>query len=197
MRVKALFKVLVLSILYLLLIVDCSKPKSEQELFKQADKALAEGKFNDAVKAYKDIARFFPKSSESPQAQFLMGITYLDKLNDSTNAEGSFKKLLKDYPDFDLERKLYDQAQDAQSNNKSELAIKMYEQIINLFPQSPNDHKAQFLIGFVYSEQLGDYQKAKEAYRKVIEKYPNSDLVDDAEFMLKTVGLDSLPQMIK
>ena len=197
MGVKDLFKVLILSTLYLLLIVDCSKPKSEQELFKQADKALADGKFNDALKAYKDITRFFPKSSESGKAQFLMGLTYLDKLSDSKNAEGSFKKLLNDYPDFDLERKLYDQAQDAQSNNKSELAIKIYEQILNLFPLSPNDYNAQFLFGFVYSELLGDYQKAKEAYRKVMEKYPNSDLADDAEFMLKTVGLDSLPQMIK
>jgi outer membrane protein assembly factor BamD (BamD/ComL family) len=197
MGVKALFKVLVLSILYLLLIVDCSKPKSEQELFKQADKALAEGKFNDAIKAYKDIIRFFPKSPESGKAQFLMGITYLDKLNDSTNTEGSFKKLLKDYPDFDLERKLYDQAQDAQSNNRSELAIKIYEQILTLFPQSPNDYKAQFLIGFVYSEQLEDHQKAKEAYRKVVEKYPNSDLADDAEFMMKTLEADSLPRELK
>jgi len=197
MGVKALFKVLVLTIIYLLLVVNCSKPKSEQELFQQADKALAEGKFNDAIKAYKDITRFFPKSPESGKAQFLMGIIYLDTLNDLKNAEGTFKRLLKDYPDFDLERKLYDLAQDAQSNNKSELAIKIYDQILILFPQSPNDYKAQFLIGFVYSEQLEDHQKAKEAYRKVIEKYPNSDLADDAEFMIKAMEADSLLRELK
>lgn len=197
MRVRSLFKILILSIVYLLFMVDCSKPRSEQELFQKADKALAEGKFNEAIKSYKDITRFFPKSSESPKAQFLIGITYLDKLNDPQNAEESFKELLKDFPDFDLEKNLYDKAQEAQSNNKSELAIKIYEQILTLFPQSPNDYKAQFLIGFVYSEQLRDYEKAKEAYKKVIEKYPSSDLADDAEFMLKTVGSDSLPSVVK
>jgi TolA-binding protein len=68
---------------------------------------------------------------------------------------------------------------------------------VDFFPESSNKYKALFLTGFVYSEQLQDYDMAKEAYQKVVENYPDCDLADDAKFMLENLGSDSLPKEVK
>jgi outer membrane protein assembly factor BamD (BamD/ComL family) len=92
------------------------------------------------------------------------------------------------------EEQLYAQAQSFSEKGNFTSAIKTYEEILRLYPESPNSYKAQFLIGFVYSENLKDYNKAKEVYEKVIEKYPHCNLADDAKYMIESMGSDSLPK---
>ena len=91
------------------------------------------------------------------------------------------------------EQALYTEAQNFSEKGDFQSAIKTYEDILKRYPDSPRSYKAQFLIAFVYSENLKDHQKAKENYQILIEKYPNCDLVDDAQYMLKTMENDSLP----
>ena len=93
------------------------------------------------------------------------------------------------------EEELYTEAQNYSEKGDFQSAIKTYEEILKIYPHSPLAYKAQFLIGFVYSENIKDYQKAKENYKKVIEKYPDCDLADDAKYMLQTMEKDSLPLM--
>jgi TolA-binding protein len=90
------------------------------------------------------------------------------------------------------EEQLYAEAQAYSEKGEFTSAIKTYEEILRLYPESPNSYKAQFLIGFVYSENLKDYNKAKEVYEKVIKNYPDCDLADDAKVMLESMGSDSL-----
>lgn len=91
------------------------------------------------------------------------------------------------------EEELYTEAQNYSEKGEFQSAIKTYEEILELYPDSPRVYKAQFLIGFVYSENLKEYEKARENYKKVIEKYPDCDLADDAKYMLKTMEKESLP----
>jgi outer membrane protein assembly factor BamD (BamD/ComL family) len=91
------------------------------------------------------------------------------------------------------EQALYTEAQNFSEKGDFQSAIKTYEDLLKLYPDSPRAYKAQFLIAFVYSENLKDYEKAKINYEKLIEKYPNCDLVDDAQYMLKTMENDTLP----
>ena len=79
-------------------------------------------------------------------------------------------------------------AQNAGEKGEWQKAIKIYEKILKNYPQSSNCHKAFFMIGFIYSEQLKDYKKAQEVFQKMIEKYPNCDLSDDAKFMIENMG---------
>jgi len=94
------------------------------------------------------------------------------------------------------EEELYTEAQNYSENKDFQSAIKTYEEILKAYPDSPRVYKAQFLMGFVYSENLKDYEKARENYRKVIEKYPDCDLADDAKYMLETMEQDSLPTIL-
>ncbi len=48
--------------------------------------------------------------------------------------------------------------------------------------------KALFLHAFMCDEDLKEYDKASVLYRKFLEKYPDSDFADDAQFLLENLG---------
>ncbi|MFQ6002592.1 MAG: outer membrane protein assembly factor BamD [Candidatus Zixiibacteriota bacterium] len=184
---------LVTCITILGLLVSCSsEQKSESQLYAEAQAYLEKGNFKEAVEIYKKILRLYPDSPTSYRALFLMGLVYAQKMKDDKKAETVFQKFSKKYPNG--EELLYNEAQRFSEQGDFDSAIKTYEQILRVYPESPYSYKAQFLIGFVYSENLKDYDKAKEVYQKVIEKYPDCDLADDAKFMLESMGSDSLPK---
>jgi TolA-binding protein len=176
-----------LSLSLIIFVSGCSR-KSEQVLYKEAEQAVEGKRFEEAVKIYKQIVRAYPKSPDLPETYFNLGLIYFSYLNDQKNAEEAWKGLLKKYPQYDLEKEFFDYAQKFQDEGKPLIAVKLYEEILNFLPNSPNREKALFLMGFVYSEQLKDYAKAKGIYEKFIKEYPQSDLKDDAEFLLKNLG---------
>ena len=89
-------------------------------------------------------------------------------------------------PDEPLtEADLYAAAQKAEHRNQPQEAIRLYRRILSEYPQSPDNYKAAFLIGFVFSEELNQPDSARVAFNRVIQEYPNSEFVDDAEAMLK------------
>jgi outer membrane protein assembly factor BamD (BamD/ComL family) len=91
-------------------------------------------------------------------------------------------------------QELYSEAETAQRMGEYRRAIGAYEQVMKDYPKDERNDKAQFMIGFIYSEYLKDQGKAKEAFQKVLDDYPESDLADDAKFMIET-PLDSLPSL--
>lgn len=93
------------------------------------------------------------------------------------------------------EQDLYTDAQNHSEDGNFESAIDTYENLLELFPDSPKAYKAQFLIGFVYSENLKDQQKAKENYLKVIDDYPECDLADDARYMIEMMETGAEPMI--
>jgi outer membrane protein assembly factor BamD (BamD/ComL family) len=93
------------------------------------------------------------------------------------------------------EQDLYTEAQNYSESGNFQSAIDTYKEILKLYPDSPRAYKAQFLIAFVYSENIKDSKKASENYQKLIEEYPDCDLADDARYMLEMMEKDSLPDI--
>jgi outer membrane protein assembly factor BamD (BamD/ComL family) len=91
------------------------------------------------------------------------------------------------------EQDLYTEAQNYSEGGDFASAINTYEKILELYPESPRAYKAQFLIGFVYSENLKDQQRAKENYQKLIDSYPECDLADDARYMIEMMETGTEP----
>lgn len=79
---------------------------------------------------------------------------------------------------------LFNEAQEAQANNRPDEALQNYDEIIGIADNSPHAYKAQFMKGFVYSEFLNDYDRAIKEYKQVLE-YEEADLHDDAKFMIE------------
>lgn len=189
---KQFFKIIV-SVAVVGLLLSCSpEQKSEQQLYAEAQTHLEEGNFNDAIKIYRKILKVYPESPNSYRALFLSGLLYSQNLKDDKKAKETFQEFLEKYPNG--EKLLYNEAQSFSEKGDFSSAIKTYEEILRLYPESVNSCRAQFLIGFVYSENLKNYDKAKEIYEKVIEKYPECDLADDAKFMLESMASESVPE---
>jgi len=82
------------------------------------------------------------------------------------------------------EKGLYVQAQQAENDKRPADAIALYRQILDEYPDSPENYKAQFLIGFVFSEEMNEPDSARIAFQAVLDKYPESEFADDAKAML-------------
>jgi TolA-binding protein len=67
-------------------------------------------------------------------------------------------------------------------------AIRFYDRILNDFPDYRKAPEALFLKGYVYENNLGRLDKAKEIYEAFIAKYPTNEFADDAEVSLKYLG---------
>ena len=85
---------------------------------------------------------------------------------------------------------LFSLAQQAENEENFEKAIDFYSILLRKYPNNEHNYKAQFMIGFIYSEELKDYDKAREAMQKVADNYPDCDLADDARWMLEHMGED-------
>ncbi len=85
---------------------------------------------------------------------------------------------------------LFSLAQQAENEQNFQKAIDFYKLLLRKYPNHEHNYKAQFMIGFIYSEELKDYNKAKEAMQAVVDKYPDCDLADDARWMLEHMGED-------
>ena len=46
------------------------------------------------------------------------------------------------------------------------------------------------MLGFIYANSLENLEEAKKYYSLFIEKYPNHDLADDAQYELNNLGKD-------
>jgi hypothetical protein len=82
-------------------------------------------------------------------------------------------------------RRLFEQAQ---GTSDAVARIKLYEQIVEKHGESKFAAQAQFMIGFVYAEELKDESKARAALEQVIARYPQSELVDSARWMLENMA---------
>jgi TolA-binding protein len=67
-------------------------------------------------------------------------------------------------------------------------AIGHYERLLEEYASSEYADDAQFMIGFISEEYLEEYARARESYRLVIDRYPDSELAASARRLLPNVG---------
>jgi len=78
--------------------------------------------------------------------------------------------------------------EEAQKVSSPKDRIRLYERVLETYPDDPRAYEAQFMIGFTYSEELGNYARARIAFATVVAKYPDCDLCDSAKWMLENLG---------
>jgi len=66
--------------------------------------------------------------------------------------------------------------------------IEYYRALVKKYPTYERADEAQFMIGFVYSEELRDFELAKQEYELLLKNYPNSDVKESALYMLQNMG---------
>jgi len=73
--------------------------------------------------------------------------------------------------------------------------IKYYDEIVRNYPDDSHACEAQFMIGFVYAEELHDFDRAHEAFQKVLTERRDcgKDLVKNARWMIENMGKEPPP----
>ena len=72
----------------------------------------------------------------------------------------------------------------------SDKSIKLCDQLLQQYPQSKWAPQALLMLGsFVYNDQLNDTAMAHATFQRLIDEYPDSDLVDDAQRSIEYLGL--------
>ncbi len=80
--------------------------------------------------------------------------------------------------------KLYTQGQIAMNQAKFDSALVIYDTILKKYPDHPKNDRALFLLGFIEKEFLGNEEKARLHFNDLMVRYPKSDLIKDAKFLL-------------
>lgn len=84
-------------------------------------------------------------------------------------------------PDAKSAEELFAEAQAAPLPQRR---IVLYEELVERFPEHEHAVDSQFMIGFLLSEEIGDAERARAAFERVIEMAPDSDLAQSARWML-------------
>jgi len=66
--------------------------------------------------------------------------------------------------------------------------IKYYLDLANRYPDHRYAPEALFMAGFIYSEELKDLVQARRIFDKLIDHYPDSDIVESARWMIKNMN---------
>ncbi len=71
--------------------------------------------------------------------------------------------------------------------------IAAYRNVVMEYPDSDVSPQAQFMIGFIYSEELKSYDQAEAAFRELLRRYPHSELVSSAQWMIDHMRSEEAP----
>ena len=170
---------------------------SAQAQFDNAQSYERAGQYSQAIDSYKKVVRRFPRSPIASSAQYRVGYL-LEKTGDIEGAYKAYVKLNKDYPrSEDFNASIEGQMRVAEAYLKGRKqkvlgiptlpsmhrAIDIYQSIMRNAPYSRYAPLAEFNIGRA-KEKQGDYTGAIQAYQVVVDKYPTSDVADDALFQI-------------
>jgi len=91
------------------------------------------------------------------------------------------------------EEKIFNEAKKFQEEGKHAEAVASYEKLVELHPKGKYAPQSQFLIGFIYANELEELDRAEEAYNVFLEKYADksdSGMVASAQWELRNLGKD-------
>lgn len=85
---------------------------------------------------------------------------------------------------------MFAQANQLQREGKYEDAIASYKSLVSSYPKSTYAPQAQFMVGFIYANELKKIDEAKTAYEKFIKDFPEHEMVKDARWEIEHLGQD-------
>jgi len=71
--------------------------------------------------------------------------------------------------------------------------IAAYRALLDEYPDSDVSPQAQFMIGFIHSEELKNYDEAEKAFRALLKRYPGSELAGSARWMVDHMRSEEAP----
>jgi len=86
--------------------------------------------------------------------------------------------------------------QEAQAAGAADARIEAYRKVVREFPAADIAPQAQFMVGFIQSEELKDFDGAEKAFRELLAKYPKSELAASAQWMIEHMRTEDAPGFV-
>lgn len=173
----------------------------EESAFQGAEDFYASKNYESAVSAYKRFLKNYPGSKLASKAQLQLADVLL--IQGRWNAAfDAYQTLITRYPEtpefegavarqvliansyMDLRRiMVFGYGLPVPSIAGVERAAKMYEMILKNAPYSIYAPITQFNLGLAF-QRAKKVKEARDAFQKVLDKYPNSDVCDDALYQI-------------
>jgi outer membrane protein assembly factor BamD len=171
-------------------------------LFAAAESAEASGNSGKALSLARKASINYPLTASAGKAQFKVA-ELMEKDGKLTKAFDEYQEFITTYrqsPQYAaaIERqfKIASTAMDDKASSflglktttpKSQV-IEMFEKVIGNAPRTPYAAQSQFRIGELYQEQ-SKVAEATDAFQKVVDDYPGSDLSSEAAYRMANVNL--------
>lgn len=154
--------------------------------------AKAEEKLMDRLESEFKVSivdpSLLPPKITNPQESYktAQNLHYDRKLDQSLELYG---RLREEFPKLEsLQDSIcFGMAQIFIEQEKYQQALSEYRRLSYLYPKSANNYKAMFMVGFIHAEHLKNDSAAVRAFEKMLAQYPNSDLSDDADWMIRNI----------
>ncbi len=93
------------------------------------------------------------------------------------------------------ENHFYNLATQYMGQGNWEKAEQNFTQVIEQFPNGQYASKSLFMVGYINANHLNNHDKASKYYAQFVDKYPDHELADDAQYELDNMGkgVDELP----
>ena len=196
-------------------VVRAPQYSDDKSAFQAAEDLYAAKNYEGALIAYKRFLKTYPRSNLASKAQLQVADLLLIQGRWSA-AFDAYQKLITTYPNtpefegavarqvliansyLDLSRiMVLGYSVPVPGITGAERAQKMYEAILKNAPFSIYAPIIQFNLGLAF-ERLKAIKQARDAYQRVLDKYPNSDVCDDALYQIAYIymrlGLTSSSQ---
>lgn len=142
---------------------------------KLAESYRAAGNVEEAARYYKQIVQESPQYDKTEYVRYMLGKMYIEK-REYVYAIETFQELVDRYQDsMYAKTALYEKGLVNERYMKDyDAAIRDFEQMVDRYFDHENAPDAQIEIAWIYENAKYDLPKAKEAYNKALEKFPNT-----------------------
>ncbi len=82
---------------------------------------------------------------------------------------------------------------EAQAAGAAQERLDAYGKVLAQYPDSDVSPQAQFMIGFIQSEELKDYDAAEKSFKTLLQRYPKSELAASAKWMVEHMRSETAP----
>jgi len=94
------------------------------------------------------------------------------------------------------QRSARDLFKEAQEAGPPAERLAKYQALLEQYPDSDVSPQAQFMVGFIYSEELKKYDQAEQAFKQLLARYPKSELAPSAQWMVDHMRTEDAPSFL-
>lgn len=168
-----------------------------EEQLEYASTFYKEGSLKTALKEFKKLIKYYPLSKEAPNAQYYIG-RIMEDLDNLYDAFKEYQKIIDLYPYTDLVDDVIEREfkiGEAYFLGKKitvlgplkvpakDKAIEIFKTVVDNAPYGKYAEPSIFNAGLAYKD-IADYNNAIMMFKDLIDKYPNSGIIDKARYQL-------------